>query len=192
MPNWMYNYLSITGEESAVQKLVEQVSKPNEKQTYDFYTKKTEVFTKESAFSFWNIIAPTDLEAYNDGEHNPKQEGEGHWYRWNIENWGTKWDCRDVEVTDRADGSISYRFATPWGVPLEALTRLSEQYPDLDFSLDYEEEQGWGGSYEIKDGLVVISDEFEYKCFECESKFTSWSDVKFDDDNKHLCERVSV
>lgn len=189
MPNWVTNYLTINGEEAQVAQLAKQVATPYERKAYDLFEKKEVTITCDKQFSFWNIIKPTDLKAYEDGEHNPKQEGAGHWYRWNTANWGTKWDAREVEINDRQEGVISYRFDTPWGVPEQAITTLSEQYPDLEFVLEYEEETGWGGALLITNGLGVVTDEYEYRCFECESKFGTrlQAEQEFDEEGRHKC-----
>jgi hypothetical protein len=50
-----------------------------------------------------------------------------------------------------------------------AIIKLSEQYPDLDFNLYYQEETGWGGETEFKNGFITNSEEYETKCMDCDS-----------------------
>mgnify|MGYP003347895764 FL=1 len=103
------------------------------------------------------------------------------WYSWNVTNWGCKWDVAVsdeekypdtytegiVEVNDK-QAMISYNFNTPWGIPDEALVNLSSQYPDLDITLSYEEETGWGGERIYVAGDVVDQSEYGWKCRNCE------------------------
>lgn len=72
------------------------------------------------------------------------------WYEWNCRNWGTKWDLgsraqiarESVEyLTDLHAGDLSkpmpmnlhleYRLESAWSPPVEALSRLAQQYPDV-------------------------------------------------------------
>ena len=146
-------------------------------------------------FSFRNIIAPTDLETYKQqpkrSELSPNDPNwwadtqrvsltDDSWYNWNIRNWGVKWD---VAVSDESKYSdtymegptengenlvVYYNFDTAWGVAEEALKTLSSQYPDLLFSLSFEEEGGWGGEWEILKGKIISSTEYGWKCKECD------------------------
>jgi hypothetical protein len=188
MPNWVTNYLTINGEEEQVSALVAQVSTPYERSTYDFLKKERVTWKVERAFSFWNIVKPTDLKAYEDCEDNPRQEGEGHWYGWNLRNWGVKWDTSEVEITDRVEGAISYRFDTPWGVPEQVITTLSEQYPALEFVLEYEEETGWGGAIEIKNGLGIVTEEYDFKCHNCDATYRNGEQPELNDEGYHACQ----
>ena len=49
-----------------------------------------------------------------------------------------------------------------------ALEKLSAQYPDLLFTLSYEEETGWGGERIYVAGEVVDNSEYGWKCRECD------------------------
>lgn len=44
---------------------------------------------------------------------------------------------------------------------MEAIERLSRQYPTLEFDLEYEEEQGWGGSATYVDGEIVNESHYD-------------------------------
>ena len=191
MPNWVYNGLTIEGKPESVTKLVEQMNTPfvdyiEANGDLAFGIKETKY--SNPIFSFRNIIAPTDLEAYK-GQPNRtlpiaeqlKFEG-NDWYSWNVRNWGTKWD---VAVSDEdespetyiegpvANGDNSvvyYRFNTAWGVAEPALINLSSQYPDLLFTLSYEEETGWGGEAEFLRGTMISDSQYGWQCRECDHK----------------------
>lgn len=102
------------------------------------------------------------------------------WYNWNIRNWGVKWDVANSDnneyldtellsdyVNDKGNRVLIYRFNTPWSVPSIALIKLSTQYPDLLFNLEFEEETGWGGEVEYQRAVETIISEYESRCSEC-------------------------
>lgn len=175
MPNWVYNHLDVEGDAESISKLKEQVGKsytspfkPNGDLAYIVEDKPI-----ESPFSFWNIIKPTDMEAYvlqpsfMNGKGEPK-ENKDSWYNWNIRNWGVKWDAADSEIYNVTDTSMTYTFQTPWGIPEPALINLSLQFPSLTFLLEYEEETGWGGIIRYEKGEDVELAEYNWKCPECD------------------------
>ena len=83
-----------------------------------------------------------------------------HWYDWNVRNWGVKWDASDVYFEDR-DGELAYDFETPWSFPEGALRAMVAQYPTLEFTVRFLEEQGWGGEAYGANGEFGITDEWE-------------------------------
>jgi hypothetical protein len=135
-------------------------------------------------FAFRNIVAPIDIEAYK-GQPDFKAEGEQNdWYSWNIRNWGVKWDVA-VREDDKAPDTymegpivngdnkvVYYNFNTAWGIPDKAISNLSSQYPNLLFTLSYEEETGWGGECEFLRGEVISQSEYESKCRDCDAEDT--------------------
>lgn len=188
MPNWVYNGLTIEGNPEQVDKLVEQMNQP----FVDFITPKGDLAFANHVrnkyvnpiFSFRNIVSPTDLEAYK-AQPDFKAEGEQNdWYNWNIRNWGVKWDVAVREDEQHPDTYIEgpvangenkvvyYNFNTAWGIADKALTNLSSQYPNLLFTLSYEEETGWGGELEILRGVIISQSEYENKCRDCDSEDT--------------------
>jgi hypothetical protein len=165
MPNWVYNSLLIEGEPEVVARIREQVSAPYETQHLDWQTNEVRVEKVEQPFSFWNIIKPTDLDAYHD-KPNGKQDGHDHWYNWNLRNWGVKWDAKSAEIHED-DGSLCYTFETPWGVPACVLLELSRQHPTARIELEYEEENGWGGTVIFDNGTEETTEEYDAKCRQC-------------------------
>ena len=61
------------------------------------------------------------------------------WYDWRLQNWDTKWDCYDVEVTDDDPEQVEIEFNTAWSPPEAVCHALREQYPDVDISWFYDE-----------------------------------------------------
>ena len=200
MPNWVFNGLTIEGKPESITKLVEQMNTPfvdyiEANGDLAFGIKQTKY--SNPVFSFRNIIAPTDLEAYKaqpvrselpatdpnwwtDNQRLSKTDNS--WYNWNIRNWGTKWDvavANDEKYpetymegpTPNGDNLVVYyNFNTAWGVAEPALINLSSQYPELLFTLSYEEETGWGGEAEFLRGTMISDSQYGWQCRECDHK----------------------
>ena len=193
MPNWVFNSLVVSGEKSELDKMVAQLNQPFERHFPDHkFNQETKQWENipdvqvydNPVFSFWNIVKPTDLEAYYGEEVYKKtnlapeefmqefvrsMKEDQDWYHWNCRNWGTKWDVAvvnnkdysDTIMTVNDDGSVMYHFQTAWSPVGEVLMKLSEQYPTLEFDYEYEEEQGWGGTCTFKGGEDIACDEWD-------------------------------
>jgi hypothetical protein len=187
MPNWVYNGLTIEGKPEQVKSLIVQMNKPfvdSIKPNGDLAYSVTQRKYVNPIFSFRNIIAPTDMEAYHSQPVFPEQfslafEG-SDWYNFNNREWGTKWDvavCEDdtyptttIEETENGENYVvHYNFETAWSRPLPAIQKLSAQYPTLLFTLSYEEETGWGGEMELLRGEIISESEYDSMCRDCEA-----------------------
>jgi hypothetical protein len=127
-------------------------------------------YLKENGLSFKKIAPP----AY------PEERDE---IGWNIiaaqtAAWGTKWDLDEKEQKYAANDLIENgecRFDTAWSPPIEAIAKLSEQFPDVDFELHYNEPGcAFYGTTYISDGMVNdecsnIEDKNDYVSFLVES-----------------------
>ncbi len=103
------------------------------------------------------------------------------WYSWNNSNWGTKWDVavRDedeypntelIEYKSEGDDNwLVYKYETAWSPAVTILTKLSNLVPNCLLTLEFEEETGWGGEYEIVRGNVTELVEYENRCYACQS-----------------------
>lgn len=153
MPNWVYGSLSVTGDAEEVQAVKKQLARPYKRLIVRYTKDGTErgIKTVEPTFSFWNIVRPegSDREKYD--ESLGAAGSSPFWYDWNCENWGTKWDT-DAELEEFDEAHLRYRIETAWSPPTAALVALSAQHPDVHFELDWEEEQGFGGTYEFRAG----------------------------------------
>ena len=61
------------------------------------------------------------------------------WYDWRLQNWDTKWDAYDVEVTDDDPECTEIQFETAWSPPEAICNELREKYPDVSISWFYDE-----------------------------------------------------
>ena len=187
MPNWVYNGLTIEGNPEQVKSLIKQMNtpfvdsiKPNGDLAYSIQQRKY----VNPIFSFRNIIAPTDLEAYHSQPVFPEKFSlafaGNDWYNFNNREWGTKWDVAVAEgdeypttnMEEAENGEnyvVHYNFETAWSRPLPAIEKLSSQYPTLLFTLSYEEETGWGGEMEFLRGVVISESEYDSMCRDCDA-----------------------
>ena len=147
MPNWVTNTLTI---ECADKELLAEVGArlrapiPSHKGHAE----------DAPQFSFWNIIKPEDsiLDEYFANADATQLHNRNNWYNWNNRNWGCKWDAR-VHFAEMVDGKLVYEFDTAWAPPLQVIETLSENYPDLEITIRYVEEQGWGGEHYFQGGM---------------------------------------
>ena len=169
MPNWVFNSLHIEGSAEDVQKVKEQLNAPYTRN----YSDSGEVSFSNPIFSFWNIVRPPadKIEEY-EGIHGwadgkATGETEYNWYNFNNREWGTKWDVAisdetkfpETSISEISDTQVSYNFQTAWSPALPAIEALSLQHPNLQITLEYEEEQGWGGEiYWDSTGSSVVKE----------------------------------
>ena len=130
MPNWCWNSLEITPLDGVthVKKITDVISGTDEQGTY-------------SDIMFQKILP------YPDGKWD---------YDWCCENWGTKWDAQDTDIS--ADGSV-INFETAWSPPIPVITELARRFPDFRFELEYEEPgMGFEGTCVWESGNMILDD----------------------------------
>jgi len=102
---------------------------------------------------FCQLIKPMPFEQWLA----PRTQWQGFdvegWYDWRVENWGTKWDVAEVEITqpltlhDDEDvdppsmsASFSFNCWTAWGPPIPVWDKLHSMGISVD--ADYQDEGG--------------------------------------------------
>jgi hypothetical protein len=192
MPNWCYNSLTIEGREELIADVKRMLNRPFVKNHENFNMETRQMEFKDyhfdnPVFAFHNIYnhrqdGITDEEYSKQSDHTAPMEEQlmflgKNWYDWNVRNWGTKWDVAvsndekypDTEITIDSKDTLGYRFNTAWSPPIEAIIKLSEQYPELEISLSFEEETGWGGEAEFLNGEMISESNYDSKCRDCDS-----------------------
>jgi hypothetical protein len=152
MPNWVTNTLTIECEDKDyLAEVGARLRAP-----IPSHAGHTENYPE---FSFWNIVKPEDaiLDEYFANADATQLSNGNNWYNWNNRNWGCKWDAR-VHFAEMVDGNLVYEFDTAWAPPIQVIETLAETYPELEITLRYVEEQGWGGEHWFQD---TISNETE-------------------------------
>jgi len=198
MPNWVFNGLTVEGNPSEINDMVEQLNRPFKKvhdswnpQTHDM-EKKLETYSNP-VFAFHNIYNHIEdgvsEEVYSSQPNyalnlDPLDFSTNDWYNWNVRNWGTKWDIAVSSNDEYSDTYVEgptqngenlvvfYNFNTAWSPPVPAIEKLSSQYPTLLFTLSFEEETGWGGEMELLRGEVISISEYDNKCRDCDETNT--------------------
>jgi len=143
-----------------------------------------------------NILPPPEdkLDEYHGvhGYANGEKTGdtEYNWYNFNVREWGTKWDARDVDLLEDDETYLHYKFDTAWSPPNEVIAKLAEQNPNLNLTLEYREEQGWGGEITFTGSSVEVVKEWDVPethaeeieanngdCWKCENFDGNYSDL---------------
>ena len=88
---------------------------------------------------FCDVIKPMPFEIYAE----PSADSCPSWYNWSVENWGTKWDVADVQITDPIkieDDKAYFTFNcwTAWGPPIPIWEKLHSLGVSVD--ADYQDE----------------------------------------------------
>ena len=66
-------------------------------------------------------------------------------YRWQSDHWGTKWDVDGVLIESH-DTFLQYQFDSAWSPPISFFEKISKDFPNLTFELEfYEGGMGFAG-----------------------------------------------
>jgi hypothetical protein len=195
MPNWVYNHLTIEGSEEDINKVKAQVGAVV-KRKYKSADEVNEEVDEEPIFSFMNILPPPEdkldeyhaVHGYTGGEKTG--DTKYNWYNFNVREWGTKWDARDVDLLEEHKTSLHYKFDTAWSPPTPVIEKLAQQNPNLNITLEYREEQGWGGEVAFTGSFVEVIKEWDVPdshaeevaanygdCWKCENFDGDYSDL---------------
>ena len=119
MPNWCWNHLEVTGDEIQLREFVE---------------KSTINIERNDEFSFQGTHPmPKELEETTSPSDKP------NWYDWRCDNWGTKWDACESYINQNDIDFFSVTFDTAWSPPVKWINYIMKDFPDLRFSLEYDE-----------------------------------------------------
>jgi hypothetical protein len=142
MPNHTTNVLTVDGSAYEIARFIEE--NKNDKQDLTF-----------------EASLPTPPELLG-GENQPTEDGGWKvpdWYEWRITNWGTKWDCYDVENWE----GNSIRYYTAWSPATNYFLEVSLRYPNLTFTHAYADEgAGFVGSQSISEGKVTDGNDLDW------------------------------
>lgn len=90
---------------------------------------------------------------------NLQKYGAMNWYDWCCEHWGTKWNASETSV-DWEKREIT--FSTAWSEPVPIMSALHEEFPDVDFTWSYaDEDRGCGAGIATAENGVYTIDEME-------------------------------
>ena len=132
MPNWCYNRVEIYGEEA--KEIAEKIA--SEETPFDFakILPEPDYDKIEVEPTFGSTEAADAAHVATGGDFSmPK------WWDWRVQNWGTKWNSSECEVTIMEDDQVEYTFNTAWGPPEGVIYKLRELYPDASITAFYDE-----------------------------------------------------
>jgi len=84
-------------------------------------------------------IQPTNENGHHVPFFQSTDRQDDRWYDWRVQNWDTKWDAYDVEVTDDDPEQFEVEFNTAWAPPEAICHKIREDYPDVSVSWFYDE-----------------------------------------------------
>lgn len=145
MPNWCFN--TATFEHADRSMLDKLIGAANEGKLFDTFVPMPEELR--------NTQSPSEPD-----EVLIEKYGYSDWYSWSINNWGTKWEAREVSVDD-GDSYVQLTFDTAWAPPIE----FYDEMKALGFRIDAtytEEGMGFAGVYvNGEDKCVDLGDLYE-------------------------------
>jgi hypothetical protein len=176
MPNHITNRLTIIGTEEQVAQVRAEIKGEREDQLIDFNTFIPIPKELEGTVSPMRIISQEEYDAQelkiitNDLTENErnwgisrgltkalsyeyiKKFGTDNWYDWQTRNWGTKWNAYEQISLDEN----TIEFDTAWSTPLQAMVHLSKKYPQVEFQVEYADEDfGYNvGTYLLINGTI--------------------------------------
>ena len=177
MPNWCYNSLCVSGNKEILADFVSKTLIPCNMSSEEEYD-------ESHRFTF-NILHPTPkalegecsplrkLEGEDDTQYkermaeNVRLYGAEDWYRWHLDNWGTKWDASSTSVQQLDDQNFNVQFHTAWSPPIDWFEKIIPMYPQLEFDLIFDEESqdfcgrmtGIEGEVDLQVGKPYFTDE---------------------------------
>ena len=133
MPNWTENNVLFVGKKKQLKTL------------------KTMLKSKDNDFDFNNIVPmPKNIFRGNLGREEEEKYGDNNWYRWSIDNWGTKWNSVDTRVEENGS-TLSYNFMTAWDCPREIVNALMRMRKTIlkDISINWDCVHEDGNEHEV-------------------------------------------
>lgn len=88
---------------------------------------------------------------------------------WQVENWGTKWDCYNFKIEHQGKTGLQVKFTTAWDPPYAFFYNLMKKYSDIWLRCDWIEEGGNAGvlvGYINDDGIYVKEMNWKDWCLE--------------------------
>ena len=133
MPNWTENNVLFVGKKEQLKTL------------------KTMLKSKDNDFDFNNIVPmPKNIFRGNLGKEEEEKYGDNNWYRWSIDNWGTKWNSVDTRVEENGS-TLSYNFMTAWDCPRQIVNALMRMRKTIlkDISINWDCVHEDGNEHEV-------------------------------------------
>tara|TARA_R100000234_G_scaffold23785_1_gene13616 strand:+ start:975 stop:1463 length:489 start_codon:yes stop_codon:yes gene_type:complete len=149
MPNHTTNEVEISGNKKTIAKVVKLMTTKHEGSEFEDVT-----FSKIIPSPDWDTTPnengelPTEVEEIKNKEGDvvmsvkrfPCGKTDDRWYRWNIDNWGTKWDAYNTDIHDYGS-SVVMSFQTAWAPPENVAKELRRRFNSIDIQWMYNQEE---------------------------------------------------
>lgn len=176
MPNWVYTNIEVRGKTEVVRHLVEMVSSEKDEEgkatDFDFNKIIPQPKTYEECPPEYRIDSEEDAKKEHIAWDKESERNWFNWYKWNIDNWGTKWGacdtCAGKIILERPMGStsiVNISLQTAWSPALPVYRKLQEMFPELEIKVDFADE---GGGFIGR--LTLDGEEEEYGISDPEGK----------------------
>ena len=143
MTNWCENSLNITGPSDVIDEFVKiaRIVKPIPCDINN----KINIQEDEEVLNF-NSLYPIPSNIIDSKKS----------YEWELKNWWCKWGAYDSKIYENSDNEVEYHFLTAWSPPKNFLIKISRDFPELKFRLEYEEPlMGFSGTIMVRKGKIV-------------------------------------
>lgn len=166
MPNWCFNQLIISGDNDET--IREFIS--NGEVILDFnkiapYPEKYQQMDSEWEQLMDTRKEPNFEERFEAYKTKWQVDGNGFnsgGYGWRLKHWGTKWNAVDTFISDYRVDNLVIGFDTAWSPPLPVIQELSKQFPEAEFTINFEEPgMGFFGEYKYSNGYLIEERNFE-------------------------------
>ena len=161
MPNWVSTTLSVKGSKEEVQRFIDGVTHSKILQSYVPCPEELQ-----------NTVAGY-LGGDKEEEHRKQQESNiakyGHkdWYDWAYDEWGSKWGDCDTDIQPVSEDSfgvweVLIQYQTAWSCADTGFLKVSQMFPSLYFTFDYDEEAGFfSGLHVFHNGNIIFESMYE-------------------------------
>ena len=145
MPNYVFNKIELKVTEDQAKEIKEQVA-PSGKLDFNTLIEVPLHFIRITSRDEMDLSEETNQQTNEDFIFLIKEDQKDfpHPQDWKLENWGTKCNCYDSEISYE-DGCFSISFTTAWSVPYPIVVAFGNKFL-IPFKLKYfeEQEQFWG------------------------------------------------
>jgi hypothetical protein len=161
MPNWVHNTMTLTGPDEEVKAVIDKLNTTIRVKAMSFDSQHNCTWTwkehENPVLSFHNIVTPD--EANLDTYYALNEDSDNHWYQWNVNHWGTKWDVAGETEFDK--DTNAYTFRTAWSPPSGVFAALAKQHPTITIHVHWIEEQGFGAEEVFTAGTYRLIKQWE-------------------------------
>lgn len=133
--------------------------------------------TPEECPAEYLLTSKKDAEAHNLAWDESQPRYWFNWYKWQRENWGTKWDCYNCSIptieslTDEdisnqdleVKADIEMVVHTAWTPAIPVYQKLQEMYPDLEIEVFYIDEGWFYAGFLDYDSEIYETDKLDVK-----------------------------